>query len=180
MSRFLTKLMQTGQFTFEEGHIRMLGEYVLLFPSGVVVHMYDVLLKKLGRKKTGKLLEEMGRYQVEAAAKRYLKRYSFSELSKSKIMDFTTKILNSTGWGMIEVSRMSMKNRSAQVIVRESTLPTKWLMLHKNNSKKPIDFWLKGLIKEHFTVIFGSKVKVVESKCIACGDKYCAFDVSKA
>ena len=180
MSKFLAKLMQTGQFSFEEGHVKMLGEYVLLYPSGVIVHLYDTLLKDIGAKKTEKLFEEMGSYQVEAAAKRYLKRYNFSKLSKTRIQNFTTRILNSTGWGMIRITRMSMKNRSARVVVEDSTFSAKWLMMHNKRSKKPLDFWLKGLIKEHFTVIFGSKVNVVETKCLACGHKFCVFEVSKA
>jgi hypothetical protein len=179
MSDFFTKLIQSGQFVVENGCLKILGEYMLILPSGVAVHLYDELVKELGRRKAGIFMEEMGRFQVEAAAKRYIKRYNFKNLPKTKIEEFTLQVLNSVGWGDIEIVALNPAKATAQVLVKGGAFPTKWLLMN-GKSSRPIDFWLKGMIREHFTVIFGSKMKVVEKKCLACGDPYCLFEVSKA
>jgi hypothetical protein len=179
MSDFLRELVESGQFAVEGGKIRMLGEYVMVFPSGVMVRLYGLLAKEIGRKKAEKLMEELGRFQVEAAARRYLERYNFKDMSKEKIYDFTVRILNAIGWGTVKVTGMDVTKKRAAVVVEGGAFPIKWLLIN-GKSSYPIDFWLKGMITEHFAVIFGGKMKVVEKKCLACGDPYCLFEVSKA
>lgn len=170
--------METGQFYIDrEGHTVLLGEYVILFPVGVVLQLQQSIEKILGEEKAKEVITALGEFQVEAAARRYIKRFNFQKLDKRKIMDLTTRIINILGWGNVLVNKMSLKDKTAHIILKESTLSLKYKHVYQKESNKPIDYWVAGILKKHFSLIFGTEVEIKETKCLACGDPYCEFIV---
>jgi predicted hydrocarbon binding protein len=47
-------------------------------------------------------------------------------------------------------------------------------------SSEPIDSYLCGMAEESYRALLGKPVEVKETKCIACGDPYCQFEVFPA
>ncbi|MBU5537076.1 MAG: 4-vinyl reductase [Candidatus Aenigmatarchaeota archaeon] len=175
---FLIELLETGQLRVDEnGHLILFNEFGILTPSGVVVKLRELLERQFGEKVADKILMKLGEYQVEAAAKRYIKILGIHRLDKNKIIQFTEKILNVLGWGKILVQ--PFHDSIVTVIMKESALGIRYRKMYKKNSKRPIDFWVAGMLKKHFSVIFETEVKVKETKCMAMGHPYCEFLIKK-
>jgi len=175
---FLKELMETGQFYIDEdGHLILLGEYAILSPAGVLLKLQQLLEENVGKEKTEKILMSLGEFQVESAARRYIKRFHFQKIDKRQIADLTFKIINSLGWGDVTIKKISFKDKTADVILKNSTLSLKYKQLFQKNSERPIDYWLAGILKKHFSLIFGEEMEIKEVKCLAKGDEFCEFIV---
>ena len=175
-SSFFTQLIETGQFLIdEEGHAILLGEYLLLIPPSVILKLQGILEKELGKNKTEKILSELGEVQIEKALDRYVKNYDMSKLDKTKIADFGMKVFSSIGWGQAIFKSFSFQNKTADIILKDNILCLKYKELYKKLSKRPIDFYISGMIKKVCKRWLEANVEVKEIKCLACGDPYCEF-----
>ncbi len=176
---FFTKLMESGQLRIDDnGHIILFGEYMFLLPAGPAVKLMDLLKKEVGGKKAGKIIMKLGEYQVEMAAQRYLKRFGLKEVDRKKIFDFTSNIIkNILGWGDIVFDYVSFEEKKARIFVKSGAFPLKYKLLYKKSSRSPVCYWLAGILRKHFSVIFGKEMKIKETKCLACGNNFCEFQV---
>lgn len=173
---FLFELMKTGHIKIDTtGHIIAFDEYIYLLPSGVVLKLRELLETSLGPDKADNLIKELGKFQVEAAAKRYVKTLGIEKLSKMKLMEFTYNIINILGWGLITIDKLSIENKTAHITLRESALALKYKKTYQKTSDRPIDFWIAGILEKHFSVILQTDVEVNETKCIAMGHPFCEF-----
>jgi predicted hydrocarbon binding protein len=168
--------MKTGQIKIDAmGHIIAFNEYISLLPSGVVLKLRDLLESSLGPDKADSLIKELGKFQVEAAAKRYVETLGIEKLSKMKLMEFTYNIINILGWGLITIDKLSIENKTAHITLRESALALKYKKVYQKNSDRPIDSWIAGILEKHFSVILQTNVEVNETKCISMGHPFCEF-----
>ncbi len=176
MPVFFKQLIETGQFSItEDGHALLFGEFVILMPSGVFLQMVSLLEKETSKKKAHDILMKLGEFQLEAAVKRYEKRYDIQSADKRKIITFLFDILNILGWGTVEIEELSFDKRTVRVIVKNGVLGEKYRMMYGKKNKEPVDFYLAGWLRRTFELIFGQKMNIKETKCIAKGDKYCEF-----
>ncbi len=172
---FFTNLIRSGKLIVDSnGNAKLFDEFILLMPIGVLVKLRERLVKNIGEAKTNKIFMELGEFQVEAAAKRYIKKLNFQKIDKRKIMEFTSYILNILGWGNVIIEKFSFNEKTASIILKNSTFSLKYKLLFKD-SNKPIDYWVAGMLKKHFSVIFETKLDIKEEKCMACGDNFCKF-----
>ncbi|MEM5861375.1 MAG: 4-vinyl reductase [Candidatus Aenigmatarchaeota archaeon] len=173
---FISTLIESGQLITDNfDHPILLGEYLLLVPMGVILKLQEILKEVVGKETTKKIFFSLGEFQVEAAARRYMKMFHLEKLDKRKIMDFTIKIIGSLGWGKFLIKKLSFKEKTAIVILKGSALAMKYKQIYQKNSDEPIDYWLSGIIAKHFSVIFETEMEVKEVKCLAMGDPYCEF-----
>lgn len=176
--KFFFELLETGQLRVDElNHIVLFNEFGLLFPMGILIKLRDSLIKLIGTEKSDELFTQMGEFQVEAAAKRLVKTMGINELSVNKINELGINVMNTLGWGMLELTGFSYKEKNAEVNLKESSFALKYKQLYKEPSKKPIDFWVAGMLKKHFSLILDGQTNVEETSCIAMGDKTCSFRV---
>jgi len=174
---FFYELLKTGQLRVtKEGLVILMGEYNLMFPTRVFLYLQEMLVKSFGVKGE-KLLYDMGKYQTTEAIKRYLKIYNIQKLQKSKIIEFGLKVCTAIGLGSFEIVKYNPDNLN--LILINKKLPTAELYkLTRGRSEKPIDFHISGLFSGAFSAMFGKNVECIETKCLACGDPYCQFEVS--
>lgn len=176
--QFFTSLIEKGEFRVtEQGHLQVLNELMFLVPSPVMVHMYHRSCEGMGEEDAAVFFREMGRFQVEQAAERYVDQYNFDEMSKRKIMDFTSKVIKIIGFGDIEFSAFDRENQTATVKLAESVFAARYRDQY-GDSDHPVDHWLAGILEKHFGVIFGVEAEAEEVSCEAQGDKNCVFEIS--
>jgi len=174
---FFYELLETGQLRVtDNGTVVFLGEYNLMLPTRVFLKLQKMLTESLGEKGE-KILYELGAYQIKHAFDRYKKMFNVQEMDKIKIEEFGLKLLAAIGYGVFEVIEIDPKNGTGIIINKK--LPTAELFRLTNGiSKKPIDFFICGLLAEAVYTVFGKKVGCIETKCLACGDPYCQFEFS--
>ncbi len=177
-SEFFEKMLEAGQFSItEDGHALLFGEFVMLFPSGTVLKLIELLEKEVGETKASKIIFKLGEFQLEAAIKRYKKRYDIDKQDKRKILTFLFDILNILGWGYAKIDEISFEKKYAKITMKNSALPEKYLVTYKKKRKRPIDQYLLGWFSKTFFYMFEKEVRAKETKCMVCGDKYCEFDI---
>jgi len=173
---FFSNLIETGQFRVDDdGHVDIMNEFAMIMPSPVAGKLYYEMEKELGEEKCAEIWKDIGRFQVEQAAERYQGRYNFENMSRNKIIEFTSKMIKLNGFGDIKFSEFT-KEEGAKVTLAGSVLASRYRNI-AGEKDKPVDFWAAGILERHFEVIFGVDVEVEETKCLAKGDDHCSFDI---
>lgn len=83
-----------------------------------------------------------------------------------------TAIAKAVGWYELIIEKIDLKNREAEVILKDS-----FECVMFRDSKTPKSSFTRGFLAGLFTEIFGVKAQAYETKCIAMGDLYCEFQV---
>ena len=78
------------------------------------------------------------------------------------------------GWGKSEVLNISEKGFTKRFY--ENTIPG-FALKHYGKQKAPICCWMSGIISGCYGGLMKRKLEVKETKCIACADPYCEFEV---
>lgn len=176
--QFFTNLIEKGMLRITDtGHLQLLNEAMFLTPAPVMVHAYHRACQEMGEEKAAEFFREMGEYQVEQAAERYVEKYNFDEMSKQKIQDFTSKIIRLNGFGNVQFTELDRENESATVKLEESVFAVHYRRQH-GEPNHPVDHWLTGLLEKHFGVVFDMNTEVEETSCEAMGDEQCIFKIS--
>ena len=167
--------LKMGKINVENGTIQFLNAHNILFPVRSLLKLQLLLKEKLGENESIKVLKEIGKFQIKQALIRYAKLLGIETIEKYKFEKLGRSILMSLGYGNYEIEISSKENK---MILKSSNVPTAIeykLMFGK--SEKPIDFYLCGMFEEVGCSIFNLPMKCIETKCIACGDPYCEFQV---
>ncbi len=171
---FITWL-KLGKIRIKDGTIEFLRAYNILFPVSCLLQLGRMLEGEIGKKKAKEFLREIGRFQIKQAIVRYDKILELKEIDKQKWKDFGDTILKILGFGKFSIvinyeeKRMTLKSENQPIAIQYR------LMFGK--ADKPIDDYLCGILEEVGTCTFGLPMKCIETKCIACGDPYCQFEV---
>jgi len=175
---FFIDLLKTGQVIAEDGTFMFLNEYFLLLPVRTFLNLREKLIEKLG-KKAEDVLKEVGSYQVAQALKRYSKTIGFEKLDQVKINEFGINVMNLMGHGIFEI--VSFDEKEKKVIARSKNVPSaiEYSIVY-GKSKTPIDSYICGIWEEAYSRLFNTKMSCVETKCMACGDPFCQFEIKPA
>lgn len=173
---FFINLLKSGQMRVEKGTFMFLNEFLFLFPVKTFLKLRERLIEKLGNE-TDDFLKEMGRYQVTHAMKRYSKTIKIEKLNKVKISEFGIKVMNLLGHGMYDV--ISFDEKRKKIIIISKNVPTaiEYPLIYGKKSKTPIDSFICGIWEEAYTRFLNVDMKCIETKCLACGDPYCQFEI---
>lgn len=176
---FFTDMIEKGQFRVDDtGHVSILNEFVFIIPSPVVAKQYALLEERLGTDEAAELMHEVGEYQVQQAAERYVEKYNFDTMQKERIQEFTQRMMKLNGFGDISFSEFDRDNGSATVVLPDGSVFASRYRQLQGETDHPVDHWLMGILERHFSVIFDVEVTVEESDCIAQGDDMCRFCIS--
>ena len=168
------ELIESGQFSVDDfGHAKVFGEYILLLPVPVLIHLQTMLEKELGAKKAGAFLEEIGVYQVRQALERYKKRLGIQKVDKTKIMEFEKKIINIIGFGNVD-TKVVFNGSVIDITLNNPTVAIKYAEIN-GKCRHPVDFYLGGILKGSFSTLTGKDMTVEEVRCAAMGDSVCRF-----
>jgi predicted hydrocarbon binding protein len=176
-SKHFAKLVASGQFKVEkDGRMLIEGINIVAMPA--------LTLAKLWKEVPPEILYEVGKYQGQKAVEVHTKYFGFAKSVIPKlisgIMDETLNFALTTyatvGYGRFEISKY---DRDRELILVNRANPIARCYIRDfGKSDKPIDYFFIGLI-EGLLDSLGIKVKSVETKCIACGDEACVFEIKK-
>lgn len=173
---FFIKLLQTGNIRLEDGLIIIWSAHNFILPVRALLKLQQTLCKKYGMKTSEQILRGFGSYQVEDGLRHYSKLFDINKKSKEKIIDFCLKICELVGIGRFNI--VSLNEQTSEVVItsRNIPFPSEYKILY-GKSKQPIDFYICGIWEQFFSMFFAKKMQCVETKCIACGDEFCQFEI---
>jgi predicted hydrocarbon binding protein len=171
---FFLKLLETGNIRIEDGRIMIFNAHNILFPVRSFLKIRELLLKRLG-KDGDAILKEVGKYQISQALSRYSKLFKVEQLTKEKVMDLGLKIISDLlGMGVYNVAYDG--NKGMIITTRNNPIALEYKIIY-GTSKEPIDYYICGIWEQVYYSFFNKKMKCIETKCLACGDKICQFEI---
>ncbi len=165
ISPFLKKLLFARQFSIINGKIEVLGKKQSMLPSSLVLELQNTNLKsyEIGKKVSLEVMRDFGKKLGTA---------------QGGMLRNIKDIYETFGLGSFEVSNLDNKNKKVVVRIRES--PTALAHLDKNKkSANPICLLTSGLLAGMFSYLFSNQIESKEVKCLAKGDEFCEFLMSK-
>jgi len=173
---FFTNTISSGQFAVDEnGHAKLFGEYVIFFPSKVILELIEILESKISHEKLKEILLEVSEFQIKQAYKRYISKFGMDKIDKRKIIDFSIDVLNMLGWGKVAIINTSLNDKTFDVFSKSAIMPIRYHEKHGSTSKNPVDTYLLGLLKGIFECVFETDLVAEETKCMAMGHNECRF-----
>jgi predicted hydrocarbon binding protein len=111
----------------------------------------------------------------EVGERAYLSYSGLSGTEEFETLAATARAVNLTmGWGIIKEAKINEKAKTATVTLLEN-----FECDLARGYGKPYSQFYRGAIAGMFTQYFKEKMKAEEVKCIAKGDPYCQFEVSR-
>jgi len=169
-------MLKTGHINLKDGLIVIFKGHNFLFPIRSFLKLCEILIGKVGEKETDDIFKEVGTFQLLQAAQRYTVLFDLEKMEKRKFIKFGTKIFEMLGMGKYEFLNWDENNKIITVISRNVPTAIEFKMIY-GKTLKPIDSFVCGVIEATFYLYFNTPMKCVETKCIACGDPYCQFEV---
>jgi hypothetical protein len=173
---FFLRMVKEGKVEFtKEGTIIGFNEHAIFLPVRVMNRLYFTLKENVGEDKARDILRTLGKFQIEAALKRYVKTMGWKDVPKEKILQFGKGVIEMLGLGRFDFDETESKEGFST-----STKGTPFAIEFKMEyglQKTPIDFYIAGIFESVFTAIWGKPANCEETKCVAKGDGICEFVV---
>ena len=117
----------------------------------------------------GVLLFEMG----EAAGRSAYNRIKtvIGEDAIRKEINQLVSLYRSVGWGILALRQLDYEKQIAEVQVEDSFECSHY----KGTSSVPKSHFIRGVMAAWLSELFGKRVKVAETSCIAMGNEFCLF-----
>ena len=164
-----------GKIKIEKGTIQFLRAHNILLPVRSLFKLMESLKERIGEGETEEILREVGRFQIKQALVRYTKVLGIEKIEKETFKELGREILKILGYGEYEII-VNYKEKMMYFKSDNAPIPTEYKEMY-GLSEEPIDYYLCGMLEEVGHAFFGIPMKCVETKCIACGDPYCQFEV---
>ena len=161
--------LKIGKIRIENGNIIIFNATNILFPTRSWLKFCKLLEEELGKEKAEEFQRKVGEFQIAQALHRYKKLFNIEKIEKEKFFEMGAYIAEVLGLGIWKIS----KNKT---IIENNPISSEYKLMF-GKSSKPIDHYLAGMIKNVYQSYSGKPVVVKETKCIACGDPYCQFEV---
>lgn len=176
-SSFFTSLIESGQFRVDgKGHALLFGEFLLLMPPPVILHMQERLSERLGREEMTTFMADMGRYQIDQAVERQADRYDLENVNRDTLQERTFDIFNILGWGNAEVDRFDHTTGECRVVVRHPTLPSVYRNRNDDLADRPICHFVRGILERDLEILTDHAIELEETTCAATGGDVCVFE----
>jgi predicted hydrocarbon binding protein len=170
VSNIFKKLLFSRALTFENGKVEMLGLMGVIIPIDILCDFQNEMIKKIGENKTYEYIKFIGKRQGSTAIEHGIKY--FGKLSE-KFIELEIGLTEILGWGKFKIINADIKNATGKIQV-ESNFAKEYTKKF-GKSKKPIDFFLTGLIEGFSESFSNRKIICKETKCIGTGNPYCEF-----
>lgn len=186
LSPILKKLMFVRQFEIDQGKIKVLGDREIMIHASAILE-----LQNMDETKLYDIAKEAGKANISGAvehAKVYgkMKDVFISEIAElgkkiGETDEGTLKTLQQLfdiyGLGQMAIEDINNKDKTAIIMVKDSSLADEFLEKKKSKSKTAVCTLTSGVIAGMFSYIFGKEVDCVEEKCKAKGEGNCLFNV---
>jgi len=169
---FLLQLLKIGKAKFENGQFIIFNATNIIFPTRSFLYLMRLLSERYGVEESNKILKEVGRFQIKQALVRYKDLFGIEKMSKEKFSEFGGKIYELLGLGQLE-------SKDKIILCKNNPIAIEYKLMF-GKATRPIDYYSCGILEEAYTSLLGKPVEVKETKCIACGDPYCQFEVFPA
>jgi len=169
---FLFQLLKLGKAEFENDQFIIFNATNIIFPTRSFLYLMNKLSEVCGLEESKKILKDVGSFQIKQALVRYEKLFEIENMEKIKFLEFSRKI-----GGLLGLGKFEIKDKIA--LCRNNPIAIEYELMF-GKSVQPIDFYLCGIWEEVYCSLLGKPAEVKETKCIACGDPYCQFEVFPA
>ena len=125
----------------------------------------------------GEIKKELERLRNEVAILKTMRSATSRKstyIEEKKVSDLWTKLIHLSGLGKIEV--VDIKGNRTILKVEKNNFAKLYLEKY-GLQKKPVCHLIKGIFKCFMEKLTGKKVEVIETSCIAMGNKVCTFEV---
>lgn len=174
-SSVFSDLIANGEFRVdEEGHALLNGQFLLMIPPPVILHLQNRLKEEVGQEQMEDIMIDAGQYQVQQALDRYRDRYGIDDISREKLFSYFNNIVKILGWGEIEMQ--VTQNSEAKVTVKHPTLPSVYRHRNEEMADNPICHYLRGMMSEGLSALTDDGLLFEETTCAAMGGKVCVFE----
>ena len=134
--------------------------------SEIIGHGADAVLYLAGKRHTEKFIRNV----IEKSP--FARLVSKSGWGRNKIAEKVVLILDDYGYGKTGIEKMDL-NKESIVTLRNSCIATNYT----KKQKRPVCSYISGLLAGGTQAITGKACEVVETHCIAKGDKHCRFSI---
>jgi len=186
LSPILKKLMFVRQFEIDQGKVKVLGDREIMLHASAILE-----LQNLDETKLYDIAKKSGKANLSGAvehAKVYgkMKDVFISEIaqlgkkigeSDEGMLKTLQELFNIYGLGEMVIEDLDNKNKSAIIVIRDSTIAEEWVSRYKAKSKVAVCTLTAGVIAGFFSYIFGKEVDCMEQKCKSSGNAHCIFKV---
>ena len=83
------------------------------------------------------------------------------------------KVYSATGWGIFRLSQIDFDLCMATVVALDNFECAP----HQGSGSKPVSQFIRGHLSGMFSELFGRRVNVVETACLAHGESFCEFSI---
>ena len=160
------KLVLAGQIKFTPGHIELLNQPMVISPAWTFAYMLKSSKKP---SEIGKLIYEGTKLATQQGMAKKVK-----EEKKLGGLNLTKWIMDSgslAGWGKLSLEKFDIKSQTATLYSRNTTVAELY-----GKSLFPVDHAIRGFSAGTACLVFDrDDIEVIETKCIAMGDKICEF-----
>jgi len=171
----LEKFLKFGYVVFDEktSYIIVFNEGGYLTPVRAFNKIIIELARMIGIDKTREFFKEIGKYQVNQAAKRYDKIFEISKIERDKIWEFVKEIIKMMGIGSFNIYKLD--ENSYKIEFEPATIFAYEAALEYKKLDFPVDFLIEGFFERAFEIFENAKFHCEEISCYAKGDERCTF-----
>lgn len=173
ISEFFDHLITYGGFSFGNGVMSVWGDPSLFITKNALTIYYHELKKALGQE-ADDIFYWLGHLYGKNSSIMLIKKFGFD---RKKISDFINGATQD-GFGYITVNKMKYSTNTfvAEVEGKNSNLSINYKKMF-GKQKKPLDFYMAGILAGGAEPLFDMSIGIKEIKCIGKGDKKCVYSV---
>lgn len=153
-----------------DGDLKLMGLDINIIPTSIISDLQKGLITSLGFSKAYDLLYERAKTGSLEYNKTFIKKQNFKD--KHKILDWQTKIVTFSGWGVLEIAKIDFDADKHIVKFNNSKLPKVY-----GKAGYCVDIIPTGFVAGGLSAIYGKNVDALETKCISHGDPFCEIEV---
>lgn len=167
---FVSKLLLSGQLSFEPGKITVFGHRIMIFPADLILAVNRMCEKDAKFRKD--LYDAMKKavydFAVDINRREHIKQRDMGA--------FLTNLTEMNGYGKIQIPRLDFKKKIAVFQMRG--LPSEQLI--GKVKRGTIDYYWAGMLAGGSCFVFDDEgIDCVETNCVINGAPYCEFVAGK-
>ena len=153
-----------------DGDLKLMGLDINIIPTSILTDIQKGLIDSIGFAKAYDMLYTKAKTGSLEYNKTFIKKQHFTD--KHKILEWQTKIVTFSGWGILEIAKIDFEKDSHVVKFNNSKLPKVY-----GKANYCVDIIPTGFVAGGLSAIYGKDFDALETKCISHGDPFCEIEV---
>jgi hypothetical protein len=170
VSEFFSHMLAYGGFSFNDGVMMVWGDPSVFLPARAFVHLYAAFRKE--RRDADAIFHWVGTLTGRNATLVLMKKFGFD---KHQLPDFVNGATQD-GFGYMEIKKMKWDHLTltGELVGTNSSFALAYKKSH-GKQKAAVDSYIGGILEGGAEPLFDLNLKVVETSCMACGDRLCTY-----